>query len=145
MSLPTSDVEEKLERIRRLNRFEFNSMAGQILISIFDLGGDVGLLDHTGDVESGSVYDAPPEIFPVYMQAVRYAGGNSVDASSIREFYEAMKLNNAKTGVFLTTSVFTSSAKEEAARFGIHLMDGDELSWLVSEGEIDLSEYEVHP
>lgn len=69
----------------------------------------------------------------VYVQAKRYAPGNNVGASAIRDFFGSLDRFKAAKGLFVTTSGFTRDA-EETARFlskRIVLIDGTRLAQLM--------------
>ncbi|WP_420914345.1 restriction endonuclease [Cylindrospermopsis raciborskii] len=48
----------------------------------------------------------------VYIQAKRYAPGNSIGSGAIRDFFGSLDRHKANKGLFVTTSSFSSSAKE---------------------------------
>jgi restriction system protein len=69
----------------------------------------------------------------VYVQAKRYAAGNNVGASAIRDFFGSLDRFKAAKGLFVTTSGFTHES-EETARFlskRIVLIDGPRLAQLM--------------
>jgi restriction system protein len=69
----------------------------------------------------------------VYVQAKRYAEGNNVGASAIRDFFGSLDRFKAAKGLLVTTSGFTQEA-EETARFlskRIVLIDGRRLAQLM--------------
>lgn len=65
----------------------------------------------------------------VYVQAKRYAAGNAVGASEIRDFFGALDQFKASKGLFVTTSHFTPSAITTADGLSkrIVLVDGEQL------------------
>ncbi len=69
----------------------------------------------------------------VYVQAKRYAAGNSVPVSAVRDFVGSLEGYRASKGVFVTTSSFPASAAEFAERVSkrVVLMDGNELARLM--------------
>lgn len=83
--------------------------------------GDDGI-DGVGLVQLGGLLS-----FPVVFQCKRYRG--SVGAGEIRNFRGAM-VGRADRGLFITTGTFTQSARQEATRDGvplIDLVDGEQL------------------
>jgi restriction system protein len=67
------------------------------------------------------------------VQAKRYAEGNNVGASAIRDFFGSLHRFKAAKGLLVTTSGFTQEA-EETARFlskRIVLIDGRRLAQLM--------------
>lgn len=71
----------------------------------------------------------------VYVQAKRYAKGNTVGSPLIREFVGALAGVGASGGVFITTSQFSSDAIKFAERLPtrVILIDGDQLGKLMIE------------
>ena len=69
----------------------------------------------------------------VYIQAKRYAAGNSIGAGAIRDFFGSLDRHKATKGLFVTTSTFSPSAKETAELLSkrIVLIDGDQLAKLM--------------
>jgi restriction system protein len=47
----------------------------------------------------------------IYVQAKRYAEGNNVGASAIREFFGSLDIFKASKGLFVTTSTHTDAAR----------------------------------
>lgn len=100
--------------------------AGFVNTEVTGRSGDGGI-DGTGD------YRISLLTFPVYFQCKRYEA--AVGAGAVRDFRGAMAGRGDK-GMIITTSSFTSSAKEEATRDGappIDLIDGDRLCDLLRE------------
>ncbi|MDE2734617.1 MAG: restriction endonuclease [Gemmatimonadota bacterium] len=69
----------------------------------------------------------------VYVQAKKYASGNTVGEGEVRNFAGAIDAAGTTKGVFVTTSGFTSAAKNYVARSPkrIVLIDGEELARLM--------------
>lgn len=69
----------------------------------------------------------------VYIQAKRYAIGNSVGPGAVRDFFGSLDRHKASKGLFVTTSTFTGSARETADYLSkrIVLIDGDHLTRLM--------------
>jgi restriction system protein len=69
----------------------------------------------------------------VYVQAKRYAATNTVGSSAIRDFFGSLDRHKASKGLFVTTSNFTSSARETADYLSkrIVLIDGNLLAKLM--------------
>ncbi|MCP9333141.1 restriction endonuclease [Lentilactobacillus hilgardii] len=83
----------------------------------------------------------------VYVQAKRYAKDNRVQRPQIQSFYGAIKGRGAESGVFITTSDFSRSAREYAENFRIVLVDGIELTDLMLEYEVGVqvkSDYKLY-
>ena len=69
----------------------------------------------------------------MYVQAKRYAEGNSIGENNLRNFAGALDAASTVKGVFVTTSTFTTSARDYVARSPkrIILIDGEELARLM--------------
>jgi restriction system protein len=65
----------------------------------------------------------------VYIQAKRYGEGNNIGLGAIRDFFGSLDRHRATKGLFVTTSTFSSSAKETAELLSkrIVLIDGEHL------------------
>lgn len=74
----------------------------------------------------------------IYMQAKRYKDGNPVGPGAIRDFFGALDQFKAGKGLFVTTSVFSSSAVSTAAGLSkrIVLIDGQQLARLMIKYEV---------
>lgn len=69
----------------------------------------------------------------IYVQAKRYADGNSVGPSAIRDFFGSLDRFKAAKGLFVTASTYTPSARDTAAMLSkrIVLIDGSQLARLM--------------
>jgi restriction system protein len=67
----------------------------------------------------------------VAIQAKRYAPHNKVDIAAIREIIGSISQREFTKGIVVTTSGFTSAARQEAERLGVELYDGERLLWLL--------------
>lgn len=65
----------------------------------------------------------------VYVQAKRYADGNTIGSGAIRDFFGALDSFKASKGMFITTSTFSPSAIQTAGSLSkrIVLIDGQQL------------------
>ncbi|KQT53187.1 restriction endonuclease [Methylobacterium sp. Leaf456] len=116
----------------------FESLVVRLLItmgyggSVTDLGR--ALVGRSGDGGVDGVIDQDPlGLDRIYVQAKRYANDNSVGASAIRDFFGSLDRFKATKGLFVTTSSFTSSARETADLLSkrIVLIDGEQLARLM--------------
>ena len=94
---------------------------------------NVTVLGKSGDggIDGAGLYRASLVSFPVYFQCKRWQ--NAVTPKEVRDFRGAMTGRGEK-GLIITTSSFTSKAKDEATRDGaplVDLVDGDELCELL--------------
>ena len=81
----------------------------------------------------------------VYIQAKRYAAGNNVGPGAIRDFFGSLDRHKASKGLFVTTSTFSSSAKETADFLSkrIVLIDGDKLAALMIQQNVGCRDEET--
>jgi hypothetical protein len=129
-SLPTSRTLEDLTGV------EFELLIKALLI---EMGFQAELTEVTGDggVDIVALLDRPFSGGRYIFQCKRYSGGNLVGAPAIRDFYGAVMADRAVKGIFITTSEFTTHAKEFASQSGIELVNRARLDQL-------LEEYQVH-
>ena len=69
----------------------------------------------------------------VFIQAKRYAAGNTVGANEVRDFVGSLDMHRAAKGIFVTTSTFPKSAYDVVMRASkrVVLIDGEELAQLM--------------
>jgi restriction system protein len=81
----------------------------------------------------------------VYVQAKRWAPGNTVGRPDIQGFYGALAMHHANKGVFITTSSFSHHAIDFArnAPGSIVLVDGETLTHLMIEFGVGVSTQRV--
>ncbi len=131
-------ADELIQRIRSGTPAFFESLVVRLLVGM-GYGGSVtdvskALVGGSGDGGVDGVIDQDPlGLDRIYVQAKRYADGNTVGASAIRDFFGSLNLFKATKGVFVTASTFSSQARETAAKLGtrIVLIDGDQLTRLM--------------
>ncbi|MDN3509583.1 MAG: restriction endonuclease [Candidatus Neptunochlamydia sp.] len=63
----------------------------------------------------------------IYIQAKRWNPQQSIDRPEVQKFVGTLVGENARKGVFITTSTFTKEAKEYAKNQSVALIDGDHL------------------
>jgi restriction system protein len=82
---------------------------------------------------NGIINEDPLGLDIVYLQAKRYAQGNTVGVDKVREFAGALVERGATKGVFVTTSQFAPAAEAFAERIPqrLILIDGGELTRLM--------------
>ncbi len=96
-----------------------------------DMGKAVGRSGDGG--VDGTIKEDALGLDVVYMQAKRYADGSSVGRPDVQAFAGSLDGVRATKGIFITTSQFTSTAREFADRIAkrIILIDGSELARLM--------------
>lgn len=134
---------ELLQRVATGTPAFFESLVVRLLIAM-GYGGSVNDLDKalvgkSGDGGVDGVIDQDPlGLDRIYVQAKRYAADNNVGASAIRDFFGSLDRFKATKGLFVTTSSFSSSARETADMLSkrIVLIDGAQLARLMIRHEV---------
>jgi restriction system protein len=67
----------------------------------------------------------------VAIQAKCYAPHHKVAIAEVREMVGSISQREFHKGIIITTSGYTSAARDEASRLGIELYDGERLLWLL--------------
>jgi restriction system protein len=129
--------QELLERILASPPALFESLVVQLLVAM-GYGGTAlapgRVLGRSGDGGVDGVIDQDAlGLDRVYVQAKRYAPGNNLSASAIRDFFGSLDRFKAAKGVLVTTSGFTTDALDTADFLSkrIVLIDGDRLAALM--------------
>lgn len=131
-------ADELLVKIRVGTPAFFENLVVRLLFAM-GYGGSVidinkALVGGTGDGGVDGVIDQDTlGLDRIYVQAKRYAEGNTVGASAIRDFFGSLDRFKATKGLFVTASVFSPSARETAGMLSkrIVLIDGSQLTRLM--------------
>ena len=131
-------AEELLVKIRVGTPAFFENLVVRLLFAM-GYGGSVvdinkALVGGTGDGGVDGVIDQDIlGLDRIYVQAKRYADGNTVGASAIRDFFGSLDRFKATKGLFVTASAFSPSARETAGMLSkrIVLIDGSQLTRLM--------------
>lgn len=130
-------AQDLLDRIRAAPPEFFERLIVSLLLSM-GYGGsaaDAGrALGRSGDEGIDGVIDQDAlGLDRVYIQAKRYGNGNNIGSGAIRDFFGSLDRHKATKGLFVTTSTFSSSAKETAEFLSkrIVLVDGEQLTKLM--------------
>ena len=130
-------AQELLDRIRVAPPDFFERLIVNLLLSMGYGGSAVGAgraIGGSGDDGVDGVIDQDSlGLDRVYIQAKRYAVGNNIGSSAIRDFFGSLDRHKATKGLFVTTSAFSSSARETAELLSkrIVLIDGEQLARLM--------------
>lgn len=110
--------------VRLLQRMGYGSLGS---VERTSASGDAGV--------DGIISQDPLGLDRIYVQAKRYAEDRAVDRPRIHEFAGALLGKQGDRGVYITTSRFTSGARDEAERINarIELIDGARLAELLVE------------
>jgi restriction system protein len=139
IQLESSVAAELLQRLQTGTPKFFEKAVVQLLLAMKYGGGSVidlekALVGGAGDGGIDGVIDQDLlGLDRIYVQAKRYADGNSVGPGAIRDFFGSLDMKKASKGVFVTSSTFSSQAKETAEKLGkrIVLIDGIQLARLM--------------
>lgn len=130
-------AEDLLDRVRAAPPDFFERLIVNLLLAM-GYGGSAAeagrALGRSGDDGVDGVIDQDAlGLDRVYIQAKRYAAGNGVGPGAIRDFFGSLDRHKAAKGLFVTTSSFTSSARETADYLSkrIVLIDGEQLTRLM--------------
>jgi restriction system protein len=128
---------EVLARVQESSPSFLEQVIVDLLIAMGYGGGEAARGTVTGRWGDGGIDGVIKEdalgLDEVYVQAKKYAGGNPVGESDVRNFVGAIDVANTAKGVFVTTADFTKSAKAYVERSSkrIILIDGPELARLM--------------
>jgi restriction system protein len=140
-------VEELLEKLRSIEPAAFEKLVLRLLQAM-DYGTS-GAVEHSGRSGDGGIDGIITQdalgLDRIYIQAKRYAAGNSVQSPEIRNFLGALMGQQGDRGVFLTTSSFTTGAVETARTVSarVVLIDGDRLAELMIDHGVGVQEQRV--
>ena len=138
MQLEQELADELLIKIRSGTPAFFENLVVRLLFAM-GYGGSVAeinkaLVGGAGDNGVDGVIDQDVlGLDRIYIQAKRYADGNTVGPSAIRDFFGSLDRFKASKGLFVTASTYTSSARETAGLLSkrIVLVDGSQLTRLM--------------
>ena len=126
---------EVLAEALRVSPTAFEDLVVQLLSDMgYGESGSVQRTSASGDAGiDGIISQDPLGLDRIYIQAKRYAEDRPVDRPRIHEFAGALLGKQGDRGVFITTSRFTTGAREEAERINarIELIDGHRLAGLL--------------
>ena len=126
-----------LDRVRKAEPAFLEQVVIDLLIAMGYGSGDAAMGQVTGRSGDGGIDGTIREdalgLDEVYVQAKKYADGNTVGESALRNFAGAIDAAGTNKGVFVTTASFTPAARKYVARSPkrIVLIDGEELARLM--------------
>lgn len=126
-----------LDRVREAPPAFLEQVVVDLLIAMGYGKGDAAMGRVTGRSGDGGIDGKIREdalgLDEVYVQAKKYADGNTVGEGEVRNFAGAIDAAGTTKGVFVTTSGFTGSAKDYVSRSPkrIVLIDGKDLARLM--------------
>ena len=141
-------AEELLDRVRQVDPEFLEQMIVDLMIRMGYGGGDPEFGTRTGGTGDGGIDGIIKEdnlgLDNIYIQAKRYADGHAVGEGELRNFVGAIDTADTDKGVFVTTSKFTSSAREYVKRSSkrIVMIDGKRLADLMIQYNIGVRGYQ---
>ena len=133
---------EVLNRIREAPPAFLEQAVVDLLIAMGYGGGDAAMGRVTGGSGDhgidGTIKEDALGLDEIYVQAKKYADGNTVGEGDLRNFAGAIDAAGTTKGVFVTTAGFTRAARDYVARSPkrIVLIDGQELARLMVQHDI---------
>lgn len=125
-----------LDRLQAMKPMKFEQTVLDLLIAM-GYGGSLGKATRTQLSNDGGIDGVIDQdalgLSRIYVQAKRYASGNSVGRPEVQAFVGALHGAQANQGVFLTTSSFTPGAVAyaESVQLRVVLIDGPLLAQLM--------------
>lgn len=143
-----SDLSEQLlSKLRKTDPYQFEHMMVRLLSNMGYKGTNgqslVTQKSNDGGID-GIINEDPLGLQTIYIQVKRYAENNVVGSPEIDGFSGALRRKRADRGVFITTSSFTSGAKEAARQLNIALVDGEKLSNLMIQYNVGIQVKETY-
>lgn len=148
-SINSSLASELMGKILKANPTFFENLIIKLLIAMgYSNNTDEGW-EHTGksgdDGIDGVINQDVLGVDKIYIQAKRYADKHPVSSGELRNFIGALDMCRAVKGVFVTTSEFTTDAKNtvKKASKNIVLIDGKQLTQLMIKYSVGCKTKEV--
>ena len=141
---------EVLDRVRSASPKFLERVAVDLLIKMKYGDGDATkgrVTGRSGDGGiDGKILEDPLGLDEIYVQAKKYAEGNTVGESDLRNFAGAIDAASTNKGVFITTAGFTRSAEDYVKRSPkqIVLIDGKRLAELMVRHGVGVRKRESH-
>ena len=144
----TSDLAEQLlTKLRSTDPYQFEHMMVTLLNNMGYKGTDgqslVTQKSNDGGID-GIINQDPLGLQTIYVQVKRYAENNVIGSPEIDSFSGALRRKRADRGVFITTSSFTSGARQAAKQLNIALVDGEMLTNLMIQYKVGVQIRQVY-
>lgn len=144
----TSDLAEQLlTKLRSTDPYQFEHMMVTLLSNMGYKGTDgqslVTQKSNDGGID-GIINQDPLGLQTIYVQVKRYAENNIIGSPEIDSFSGALRRKRADRGVFITTSSFTSGARQAAKQLNIALVDGEMLTNLMIQYKVGVQIRQVY-
>lgn len=144
----TSDLAEQLlTKLRSTDPYQFEHMMVTLLSNMGYKGTDgqslVTQKSNDGGID-GIINQDPLGLQTIYVQVKRYAENNIIGSPELDSFSGALRRKRADRGVFITTSSFTSGARQAAKQLNIALVDGEMLTNLMIQYKVGVQIRQVY-
>lgn len=136
---------EILEKLHSIHHNYFEDLVIDVLIKMGYGGSDPAQgikTSKTGDEGiDGIIFQDKLGLDVIYLQAKKWKDTSGVGRPDIQKFVGALAGKNAKKGIFLTTSKFSSEAKEYVKNLELKviLIDGEKLAELMIDNRVGVS------
>lgn len=144
-------ADELMDEVMKISPYDFEKLIIKLLIAMgygSMLNNKNAVTKKTGDEGIDGVLTADKFGFDsIYIQAKQWKTGTVVGRPDVQKFGGAMMGQGASKGLFITTSNFTSEAREYARKnlqSKIVLVDGETLAKLMIEYDIGVSTVETY-
>jgi restriction system protein len=141
-ALTSALASDLLERVREMSPTFFETLIIDLLIKLGYGGGDPTMGKAIGRSGDGGIDGLIKEdalgLDIIYIQAKRYAAGNTVGRPDIQAFAGSLDGVGATKGIFITTASFSAGAREFVSRIAkrLILIDGVELAQMMVDREV---------
>lgn len=137
--------EKLLEKVKSCDPLFFEKLVYDLLMKMDYNGfipdhGNLTPRSHDNGID-GILYLGRLNTNPIYFQAKRWK--NNIQKPEIQKFIGALYEKSANTGIFITTSDFTSGSKQLAKSANIELINGETLVELMEEYKVGIKTIEV--
>lgn len=140
-------AEQLLTKLRSTDPYQFEHMMVTLLSNMGYKGTDgqslVTQKSNDGGID-GIINQDPLGLQTIYVQVKRYAENNIIGSPEIDSFSGALRRKRADRGVFITTSSFTSGARQAAKQLNIALVDGEMLTNLMIQYKVGVQIRQVY-
>ncbi|OFZ38179.1 MAG: hypothetical protein A3D92_09515 [Bacteroidetes bacterium RIFCSPHIGHO2_02_FULL_44_7] len=139
-SIQASLAQDLLDKLRAVDPYFFEEIVG-VLLTAMGYGRFEPTPGSGDDGIDGIVYQDKLGLDKIFFQAKRYAEGNPVPATAVRDFVGTLDLHGVSKGIFITTSRFPKDTNDILKRTqkNIILIDGTRLANLMIEFNVGVS------
>ena len=143
--IKASLAQELLYQARKSDPYYFEKIVGELLSAMGY--GEYEVTPRSGDKGvDGVIYQDKLGLDRIYFQAKRYDEKNPVTAKDVQSFVGALEIHKVRKGVFITTSRFPKSTKDDLKQTQktIILIDGTKLAKLMIENDVGVTTEKIY-